>query len=95
MSKATASTPEVDNTPEVVIPAPIDPMEYIPYKLQRDQRRKNERGRYVGVNNLRVFVPYGQSVMIPRCIAEVLDNSLEQDDITANRIMDLEDKANY
>lgn len=70
-------------------------MELVPYKLQRDPRRKNERGRYVSVNNLSMFVPYGQEVNIPRCIAEVLDNSIEQDDVTANRIIDLETKANY
>ena len=73
----------------------VDPMEYIPYKLPRDPRKKNDRGVYVGVNKLRLFVPYAQTVMIPRCVAEVLDHSMEQDDITANRIMDLEGKSNY
>ena len=73
----------------------VDPMEYIPYKLQRDPRRKHERGQYVGLNQMRIFVPYGQTVMIPRCIAEVLDNSIAQDEITANRIIDLETRANY
>lgn len=73
----------------------IDPMEYIPYKLPRDPRKKNERGVYVGVNKLRLFVPYAQTVMIPRCVAEVLDHSTEQDDITANRIMELENSSNF
>ena len=73
----------------------IDPMEYIPYKLPRDPRKKNERGVYVGVNKLRLFVPYSQTVMIPRCVAKVLDHSAEQDNITANRIMDLENRSNY
>lgn len=85
-----------ENTIDPIVPEnTIDPMEYIPYKLPRDPRKKNERGVYVGVNKLRLFVPYAQTVMIPRCVAEVLDHSTEQDDITANRIMELENSSNY
>lgn len=85
-----------ENTIDPIAPEnTIDPMEYIPYKLPRDPRKKNERGVYVGVNKLRLFVPYAQTVMIPRCVAEVLDHSTEQDDITANRIMELENSSNY
>lgn len=89
MSKVSEST-------EKKIEPEVDPgLEYVPYKLQRDPRRKGERGIYVGVNQMRVFVPYGQEVQIPRCIAEVIDHSIAQDEATANKIMDLESKANF
>ena len=84
----------MSKVPENAINA-IDPMKRIPFKLPRDPRRKNERGRYSGLNSMRFFVPYAQTVMLPRCVVEVFEHSLEQDDITANRIMELENSSNY
>ena len=72
----------------------IDPMEYIPYKLPRDPRKKNERGVYVGVNKLRLFVLCAQAVMIPLCVAELLDHATELDDMTANGMMEWENSSN-
>ena len=84
---------KVEKTAKAITKAK-NPMEKIPYTLRRDPRRQ-DKGLYVSVNQLRVFVPYGQQVMIPRCIAEIIDRSLAQDEATAQKIMALGASANY
>lgn len=84
---------KVEKTAEVITKEE-SPMDYVPYLLRRDPRRQ-DKGMYASVNQLRVFVPYGQQVMIPRCIAEVIDRSIAQDEATAQKIMALGASANY
>ena len=77
---------------EPVVNAAVDPMEYVPYYMRREFGSK-DKGRYVSVNKLRIFVPYGEEVMIPRCAVEVLERSLKQDEATMEKMLALGDTA--
>ena len=57
-----------------------DPMEKVALRLPRD--RNEGRGLFVSVNDIRYFIPRGETVQVPRCIAEVVENSLRQDEAT-------------
>lgn len=78
-------------TPETV-PVSDDPREYVEFKLPRDPRSK-ENGKYVSVNEISMFVPFGKRVKVPRCIKEVLENSLDEDERTQNRLLALQEEA--
>lgn len=75
-----------------VVSTEIDPMEYVPYYMRRDFGSK-DKGRYISVNKLKIFVPYGEEVMIPRCAVEVLERSLKQDEATMEKMLALGDTA--
>ena len=85
-----AVTPEAV-TPETV-PVSDDPREYVEFKLPRDPRSK-ENGKYVSVNEISMFVPFGKRVKVPRCIKEVLENSIDEDERTQNRLLALQEEA--
>lgn len=44
------------------------------------------RGMYVSVNGNSWFVPWGKKQEVPRYVAEVIENSIEQDERTAEMI---------
>lgn len=99
LDEIVATTPAADNAPAVeeasaVVepPAKDDPREYVEFKLPRDPRSK-ENGKYVSVNEISVFVPFGKRVKIPRCIKEVLENSIDEDERTQNRLLALQEEA--
>ena len=46
----------------------------VPYRLFRDNDRYSEPV-FVGVNGRTFLIPRGQTVLIPRCVAQVLDDS--------------------
>lgn len=106
LDEIVATTPTADNAPaveeasaaveppakDVEPPAKDDPREYVEFKLPRDPRSK-ENGKYVSVNEISVFVPFGKRVKIPRCIKEVLENSIDEDERTQNRLLALQEEA--
>ncbi len=53
-------------------------------KLHRD--KNSGKGLFVNVNNRRYFIPRGEVVEVPLCIAEVIENSAAQDEHTAAMI---------
>ena len=50
---------------------------------------KGNKGLYVNVNNHNYFIPRGQVVEVPAFIAEVIENSVNQDEATMLRIAQL------
>ena len=55
-------------------PQPIDWNERVPYRLFRDGGKYAEPV-FVSVNGQTFLVPRGQNVMVPRFVAQVLDDS--------------------
>lgn len=76
----------------VVAPTERDPMEYVSFLLKRDPRSK-ENGKFVSVNQMTYFIPYGKRVTIPRCIAEVLENTEMEDARTYERLLAMQEEA--
>lgn len=62
-----------------------DPWEMIEYKLPRVPGSRNA-DVFVRVNDHKYQIKRGVAVKIPRCVAEVLDNSQAQDEHTAELI---------
>ena len=62
-----------------------DPWEEVEYRIPRVIGAKNT-DVFVRVNGAKYQIQRGKTVMIPRCVAEVLDNSQAQDDRTAELI---------
>lgn len=62
-----------------------DPWEEVEYRIPRVPGAKNA-DVFVRVNEKKFQIQRGKTVKIPRCVAEVLDNSQEQDDRTAELI---------
>ena len=65
--------------------AAYDPWEEVEYRLPRAFGGRNN-DVFVRVNGAKYQIQRGKTVMIPRCVAEVLDNSQAQDDRTAELI---------
>lgn len=55
-------------------------MEKVPYHAELGAMRSN-KNLEVSVNGKQYVIPRGQTVMIPRCVAEVLNNSKNQLDL--------------
>lgn len=53
------------------------------------------KGIYVNVNNYNYFIPRGEDVEVPRFIAKVIENSINQDEMTARRIEKLSGSASF
>ena len=70
-----------------------DPWEKVKIKLPRS--KNSGRGLYVNVNDYNMWIPRGQVVEIPRCVAEVIENSVAQDEATWDKIEQMTEKANY
>lgn len=79
-TKATAET----KTPEVKM-----------VKIKLSRTRKDGKGQYVNVNNHSMWIPRGEVVEVPDYIAEVLQNSAEQDERTAAMIEALTEGSNF
>ena len=76
--------------PEVPEESPFDTVQI---KLHRTKSGGN--GQYVNVNDHNFFVPYNKVVNVPRYIAEVVENSVAQDEATYERIVAAEEAANF
>ena len=63
----------------------------------RVHRNKNEqsKGVFVNVNNHSFFVPYGQTVEVPKYIAEVLERSMAQDEATAAMLETMSENSRF
>lgn len=84
-TKATVKT----NTPETNTPE----VRMVKIKLARS--RKDGKGQYVNVNNHSMWIPRGEVVEVPYYIAEVLENSAEQDERTAAMIDSLVNESRF
>lgn len=62
-----------------------DPWEEVEYKIPRQPGARNA-DVFVRVNDRKFQIKRGVTVKIPRCVAEVLDNTEKQDDATADLI---------
>lgn len=60
-------------------------MEKVKLRLHRAPGVK-KKGELVNVNNHRWFIPYGETVEVPRYIAEVVENATRQNEETAMRV---------
>ena len=65
-------------------PAPAEE-EKVPIHLFKDNGKYKD-DVFVAVNGRRFQIKRGETVMVPRCVAEVLDQSMAQDQETANFI---------
>ena len=74
---------------EAIVEVKEDPNRKVKIKLFRDNDRYTE-SVYVAVNGESYMVPRGVEVEVPEYIAQVLENSMEQDQATAERLMKLE-----
>lgn len=70
-----------------------DPFEKVKIKLAKT--RTSKTGLFVNVNNYNYFIPRGEVVEVPLFIAEVIQNSVEQDEHTAGLIESLTREANF
>lgn len=68
-------------------------MEKVKIRLPFDPRKG--KGMYVNVNNNNFFIPRGEDVEVPRYIAKVIENSINQDEKTARKIMILSESASF
>lgn len=69
---------------------PTDPMmELVNVRLFKDGDKYKD-DVFVSVNDMTYQIKRGEDVKVPRCIAEVLRNSEDQDAITATMISELE-----
>lgn len=66
-------------------PAPAEEEEKVPIHLFKDNGKYKD-DVFVAVNGRRFQIKRGETVMVPRCVAEVLDQSMAQDQETANFI---------
>lgn len=66
--------------------AKTDPKALVKVKLPL---KKGDKGLFVNVNNHNYFIPRGQVVEVPAFIAEVIENSVNQDEATMLRIAQL------
>lgn len=64
-------------------------------KIKLSRTRKDGKGQYVNVNNHSMWIPRGEVVEVPDYIAEVLQNSAEQDERTAAMIDALTESSNF
>lgn len=55
-------------------------------KVRIPRDKNGSKGLFVSVNNHRYFIPRGETVEVPDYIAEVIENSIAQDDATAAMI---------
>ncbi len=78
-----------DAAPQEIAPAP--PAEMVKIKLFKDNGQYKDPV-FVAVNGHKFIVPRGVEVEVPDYIAEVLTNSFEQDQATADQLMELERK---
>ena len=84
------SLQEVEFLPESGDPVDMEEMEEkVPYRLFRDSGRYSEPV-FVGVNGRTFLVPRGKTVMVPRFVAQVLDDSEAMRDRAAARSDELE-----
>lgn len=81
------SLQEVEFLPE--IGDPVDMEEKVSYRLFRDSGRYSEPV-FVGVNGRTFLVPRGKTVMVPRFVAQVLDDSEAMRDRASARSDELE-----
>lgn len=79
------AAPEID---ESTVESPFDPVRI---KLPRD--RNEGKGLYVNVNDHNWFIPRGEIVVVPRYVAEVIENSIKQDERTQALIDRLAEKG--
>lgn len=70
-----------------------DPWEKVKIKLPR--AKNSGKGLYVNVNDYNCWIPRGQVVEVPRCVYDVIQNSVAQDEKTLDRIEALTEKANF
>ena len=90
MASKEAKQPELTaEQPEAV---QYDPMEPVKIKLAR---KKGVKYQYVSVNNHSYQIQLGVEVDVPRYIKEVLDNSVQQDEHTAELIEQLTEHSDY
>ena len=66
-----------------------DPYRMVKVKLFRDNNMYKE-AMYVAVNGRDYLVPRGVEVELPAYVAEVIENSIRQDEKNADRLMRLE-----
>lgn len=65
--------------------APKDPEDLVPVRLFKDgDKYKNDV--FVAVNGRAYQIQRGVTVKVPKCVADVLEQSMEQDNATANLI---------
>ena len=62
-------------------------------KLRRDKRLGSDL--YVNVNNHNFLIKRGEPVEVPRYIAEVIENSIRQDEETELMIEELSKNADF
>lgn len=89
-SKKMSSIEQAALEPEV---KPNDPWEKVRIKLPRD--KNDGKGLYVNVNDYNYWIPRGEIVEVPRFIAAVISNSIDQDEATAYKIDKLSEKADF
>ena len=64
-----------------------------PTRLRLARSQADGRGLYVNVNAHNFFIPRGETVTVPRYIAEVVEHSARQDEHTAGLIDALSERS--